>query len=126
MNQSEFHDAELIGLLSNQDSLTMTFTLPNGSGRSIRFLKPRFRIVDFNEQNVVSRITTWARSDQTDEELLTWIHWIHSFVDSSSSLARDHAVAYVRKVRDGALTLVVLEPSRGAEAAVLCEEFQIF
>jgi hypothetical protein len=121
-----FHDAEIIGIDHHPEDRELSVHLKRASGENGVF---RFtgviaqRIVDFGEKNVVSRLLISPRYPFSSDEVRTWVQWVNSRdnviavpVDGerADQYARDDFVT-------GQRALFVLEPSCGAQIAVLCE-----
>ena len=80
------------------------------------------RLVEFAGQNVASRLLISPGCAFTLAEVRTWIQWIHSRDDSKAvAISEEKGEEYMRDIAAGRRARFVLEPSCGAEMAVLCE-----
>jgi hypothetical protein len=121
-----FHDAELIGIDHRPEDRALAVHLKRASGETGMF---RFtgviaqRLVDFAEQNVVSRLLISPRYPFSSDEVRTWIQWVNSRDNvQAAPLDVERADRYARHdFVTGQRALFVLEPSCGAQMAVLCE-----
>ncbi len=119
---SEFHDAELVGLEANRDerSLTLKFRRADASISTLHVEGvSRFRIVDFVDQNVVSRLLVSSSHAFSKDEIAYWCRWICTLSDTTSWADEGHIEEVRSKIAEGKLLLLVLEPSCGAELAAL-------
>jgi len=83
-------------------------------------------MVDFAGQNVASRLLISPRYAFTSAEVRTWVQWINSRDDSKApAISEDKGEEYISDFRAGRRALFVLEPSCGAELAVLCESVSL-
>jgi hypothetical protein len=84
------------------------------------------RMLDFARQNVASRLLISSRYAFTSTEARTWVQWINSRDDSkAAAVSEDKGEELVRDFGAGRRVLFVLEPSCGAEFAVLCESISL-
>jgi hypothetical protein len=120
-----FHDAELIGIEHRPDDreLVLRFRRVAGEIELLRFTEVKaLRIVDFAEQNVASRLLITPKYQFSSDEACTWVQWVNSRDDAKAAPIDDEqAKKYVCDFAEGRKALFVLEPSCGAEMAVLCE-----
>jgi hypothetical protein len=124
-----FHDAELFGIEHNPEtrSLELRFRRVGGKMEVLRFSGVvSQRMIDFARQNVASRLLISPRYAFTSAEARTWVQWIDSRDDSkAAAIDEDKGEEYVRDFRAARRVLFVLEPSCGAELAVLCESVSL-
>ncbi|MEX3897243.1 hypothetical protein [Paraburkholderia sp. BR10954] len=124
-----FHDAELVGIDHDPlaRALELRFRRVGGEVEELRFSGViGQRMIDFAGQNVVSRLLISPRYAFSLAEVRMWIQWIDSRDDSKgTTLSEQKGDEYVQKLRAGARLLFVLEPSCGAEMAVLCESLTL-
>jgi hypothetical protein len=124
-----FHDAELFGIEHDPEtrSLELRFRRVGGEVEVLRFSGViGQRMIDFAGQNVASRLLISPRYAFTSAEARTWSQWINSRDDSkAAATSEDKGEEYVRDFRAGRQVLFVLEPSCGAELAVLCESVSL-
>lgn len=118
------HDAELVNVAVDRTSrfAQLDFRLEDGVSCAVELhgLKA-FRSEDLTLQNVVSRLLRSSRQDMSEVELTQWLTWVTSLSDASSWLSEERKREWVRACVDGALELLVIEPSAGAQIAVVCE-----
>lgn len=124
-----FHDAELISIEHDPDakSLTLLFKRVSGPIETLRFLGVvAHRMIDFTDQNVASRLLISPIHRFSVDDLHTWVRWIYSRDDAKApELDRTIINAFFQDVIERRKVLFVLEPSCGAELAVLCESVSI-
>jgi hypothetical protein len=120
-----FHDAELIGIEHRPDAreLVLRFRRVAGEIESLRFTEVNvLRIVDFAEQNLASRLLISPKYQFSSDDVRTWVQWVNSRDDAKASPIDDErANQYVCDFAAARKALFILEPSCGAEIAVLCE-----
>lgn len=115
------HDGLIDGVCYHEkDQLALYFTLNSGEKCKLTCSEVlECRIVDFGMQNIISRVIGYQADNHNYEEILGVLNWISSSVDSSSYLSEDKFNQVFNKIKFGDLTLIYLEPSVGAECAVL-------
>lgn len=122
------HDAELIGLdvNRNEKSVSLRFRYVDASVHLLQIEGvSAFRVTDFVGQNVTSRLLVSLRHVFSEDEVVYWVKWISSFTDTSS-WATDKQIELIRgEIAEGALLLIVLEPSCGAEFAALARAYSL-
>ena len=77
------------------------------------------RVVDFGMQNIISRILAFQDENHNYEGILEVLNWVSSNIDSVSYLTKDKSDQIFNKIKCGDLGLIYLEPSIGAECAIL-------
>lgn len=124
-----FHDAELTGIEHDPEarSLELRFRRVGGEVEVLRFSGViRQRLIDFAGQNVASRLLISPRYAFSLAEVRTWLQWMSSRNDSEGAAISEHnGEECVRDLAAGHRVLFVLEPSCGAEMAVLCESISL-
>jgi hypothetical protein len=124
-----FHDAELIGIEHDPVAriLDLRFRRVIGVIDTLRFSGLiAQRLIDFAGQNVASRLLISPRYTFSLAEVRTWVQWIDSRDDAKAAAINvDSGYEYIQKLANGDLVLFVLEPSCGAEMAVLCESLSL-
>lgn len=124
-----FHDAELCGIEHDASarSLELRFRRVGGEIEWLRFSGViAQRMIDFAGQNVASRLLISSRFAFTSAEARAWVQWINSRDDSKAAvISEETGEEYVRDFHAGRRVLFVLEPSCGAELAVLCESVSL-
>ncbi|MDR5754337.1 MULTISPECIES: hypothetical protein [unclassified Caballeronia] len=124
-----FHDAELFGIEHDPEtrSLELRFRRVGGEVEALRFSGViGQRMIDFASQNVASRLLISPRYAFTSAEACKWVQWINSRDDSKATAIReDKGDEYVMDFQSGSRVLFVLEPSCGAELAILCESISL-
>jgi hypothetical protein len=120
-----FHDAELYGIDHDIEgrSLELRFRRVGGELEALKFSGViAQRMIDFAGQNVASRLLISHRYAFTLVEVRGWIQWINSRDDSKAAvISEEKGQEYMRDFAARRRILFVLEPSCGAELAVLCE-----
>lgn len=124
-----FHDAELTGIEHDPEVrvLELRFRRVGGEVEVLRFAGViSQRLIDFAEQNVVSRLLISPQYAFSLAEIRTWVQWINSRDDSrGTAISEQKGAEYIQNLKTGLLVLFVLEPSCGAEMAVLCESLSL-
>lgn len=124
-----FHDSELVCIEHRPDEheLELCFRRVGGERESIRFLGVvALRTVDFAAQNVVSRLLISPRYNFSLGEVRNWLEWLGGRVDSRpAAITNEKVEQCFQQLQAGQQALFVLEPSCGAEMAVLCGAVEI-
>jgi hypothetical protein len=124
-----FHDAELFGIEHDPEtrSLELRFRRIGGEVEALRFSGVTGqRLIDFASQNVASRLLISPSYAFTSADARKWIQWINSRDDSkAAAIGEDKGEEYVKEFQAGRRVLFVLEPSCGAELAILCESVSL-
>lgn len=120
------HDAELIGLDSGDAPARLKIKLRTTEDidLSITFEQCiHYRATDFTRQNIISRVLVFNEKSPPDEAIGSLIRWLTSLSDSTSFLTESKLAELIQAVYSGKLSLVYVEPSCGAEVAILCQKF---
>ncbi|SAK47878.1 hypothetical protein AWB78_00819 [Caballeronia calidae] len=124
-----FHDAELISVEHDPDAkiLAVRFKRVSGPVETLVFSGViAQRMIDFSDQNVASRLLISPLHHFSMDDLRTWMCWMHSREDAKAPDVDSTIVERLHQdVVDGRKALFILEPSCGAEMAVLCESIAI-
>ncbi len=124
IRKKNYHDAELVGLYYMRDRhhLLLNFQLVEGDLAIVRCEGvTHFRLGEMGLQNVTSRLLISSEFDFQPDEIRNYINWACS-LDGYEHGMTDSRAAYFRSgIRHRQLTLLVLEPSIGAEVAVVCK-----
>ncbi|WP_321814399.1 MULTISPECIES: hypothetical protein [unclassified Paraburkholderia] len=124
-----FHDAELCGIEHDPGarSLELRFRRVGGDVALFQFSGVlRQRLIDFAGQNVASRLLISPRYAFSLTEVRTWLQWMNSRDDATGvAISEQNGEECVRDLAAGHRVLFVLEPSCGAEMAVLCESISL-
>ncbi|SEJ62130.1 hypothetical protein [Paraburkholderia diazotrophica] len=124
-----FHDAELTGIEHDPElrTLELRFRRVGGEVEALRFSGViHQRLIDFAGQNVASRLLISPRYTFSLAEVRTWLQWMNSRDDSKrAAISEQNGERCVRDLVAGRRVLFVLEPSCGAEMAVLCESLSL-
>ncbi|WP_343681974.1 hypothetical protein [Acinetobacter baylyi] len=115
------HDGLIEGIsYQGKDQLTLYLRLKSETKFRLIFSGVlECRVVDFGMQNIISRILVFQDESHNDEDILKVLNWVSSDVDSSSYLTEDKSDQIFNKIKYGDLKLIYLEPSIGAECAIL-------
>ncbi|PMS37084.1 hypothetical protein B0G57_11579 [Trinickia symbiotica] len=119
-----FHDAELVGIdhRPTDRELLLRFARVDGTTGTFRFVGVvSQRIVDFAEQNVVSRLLISPTYHFSAAEAGQWLRWVDSRDDSQATVDQKQIDQRIADFVAGRKALFVLEPSCGAEVAVVCD-----
>ncbi|WP_333678090.1 hypothetical protein [Dyella sp.] len=117
-----YHDAALKGIEAGEAprSLALSFVLEDGQQKTLTLHGCEiFRINDFVNQNVVSRLLLFRGSEIDTAMVAEKLQWASSQSDTHSFLKPERLDELLAKIKAGALSLLVLEPSWGAEVAAL-------
>lgn len=122
---AEYHDA-VLSVVNADDaasSSSFAFRLRDGSVRRI-VLKgcELLRIMDFTNQNIVSRLIKYSGVEVDVADIAEKLTWASSLSDSSSYLSPDALATIVSRVQCGSAAVLYLEPSNGAEMVALFAE----
>jgi hypothetical protein len=125
MHQSKnYHDAELVGLyyVRDRQHLLLNFQLVTGDLAIVRCNGvTHFRLGEMGLQNVTSRLLISSEREFQPDDIRNHINWACSR-DGREHFMTDSRAAYFRTtIRHREWTLLVLEPSVGAEVVVVCE-----
>ena len=120
---SELHDSELISIEIQRDQhlLVLGFKLVNNEVRKLRFTNVvGFRVTDVIEQNIVSQVLMFPGYPFSTEQLTHWIKWANSLSDTEPLVTSEALERITGQLQRGELILFVVEPSWGAEVAIIC------
>ncbi|MGT0196381.1 hypothetical protein [Burkholderia pyrrocinia] len=124
-NMPTFHDAELVMIdhRPTDQELRLRFRRIDGGVGTYRFTGViSQRVIDFAGQNVVSRLLISAAYPFSAAEIGQWLKWMNSREDfEAASVDESLLNRYLADFDADRKALFVLEPSCGAEVAVLCE-----
>ncbi|AJC15123.1 hypothetical protein NA29_02000 [Pandoraea sputorum] len=118
------HDAEIFSIDVDRlaGSLRIGFVQTSGAKSWLEFLGVvSFRLSDFVVQNVVCRVRATPWHTFEDGRLGELIVWSNSFSDATIRPSSESLERTLRAIKEGRLTVAVIEPSRGAEAVVVAE-----
>lgn len=116
-----YHDAELKSVDCRDSAcLVLQLALRDGLSRVLMLHKPQiFRITDFVSQNVVSRLHIIS-GEQVDEDFVVEnLTWASRQRDFASFLQVQVIEDILEKIKQRERSLLVIEPSWGAEVVVL-------
>lgn len=122
------HDAEITGIDSLRDirEVLIRTRLSNGNLLNLKFKTVHlFRVVDFGMQNVISRVLVYSKDELKSDIGIDKINWLNSFSDTKASLSKNQLDALYSVIDNDDLNLVYLEPSCGAELAILFSESDV-
>jgi hypothetical protein len=117
-----YHDAILKGINASElpDDIVLSFTAEDGQEKSLTLHACEiFRATDFVRQNVVSRILLFRGGDIDTDSVVDKLRWASSLSDTNSYLSSERVETILAKIRSGHLSLLVIEPSCGAEIVAL-------
>lgn len=119
-----FHDAELVGIGHRpaDRELQLRFTRVDGTTGTFRFAGVvSQRIIDFTEENTVSRLLISASHHFSEAEVRQWLRWVNSREDFQGTVERGLIDQRMADFAARRKALFVLEPSCGAEVVVVCD-----
>lgn len=123
---ADFHDSEVVGITLDRENgvVRLEFSLEDGRRQTIAFSGVTgFRVDNLLQQNVVSRLLVSGIHEFTLGQLTHWVTWMNSTSTAPPFVRPDAIDDYVKLVLSGEMVLFVLEPSWGAECAILCNSF---
>lgn len=122
---AEYHDAVLSAINADEaaSSSALTFELRDGSTRRV-VLKgcELIRIVDFTNQNIVSRLIKYSGASVDANDIADKLAWATSRSDASSYLNQEALTSIISRVQGENASVLYLEPSNGAELVALFTE----
>ncbi len=121
---SDIHDSEIISINIYRSIRELEFILNSSNNTIIRIVFHDiaiFRINDVLFQNIISRLIIHANKYTNDEDVIYWINWISMSSNGEYIVAKDMAHNYLKQIKNNELTLFLLEPSWGAESAIICK-----
>lgn len=80
------------------------------------------RIVDFTNQNIVSRLIKYSGASADATDIADKLTWAASLSDASSYLSQEALTSIISRVQAGDASVLYLEPSNGAELVALFTE----
>jgi hypothetical protein len=113
-----YHDAELIGVTVQRDSniAELRFERIDGTTATITLNGlVDFRLVDLVRQNVVSRLMIHDATSFSAQDIRSAITWAQNLSDTQIVPSEEHLENVIESVRQGDLSVLILEPSAGAE-----------
>lgn len=119
-----FHDAELVRIDHRpaDRELLLRFARVDGTTGTFRFIGVvSQRVVDFAEQNVVSRLLISPTYNFSAAEVEQWSRWVDSRDDFQATVDQKQIDQRIADFVAGRKALFVLEPSCGAEVVVVCD-----
>lgn len=123
------HDAELVGIEITDERKTVRLSLIDNEKVGVALIASgvtAFRLVDMGMQNVVYRLLRLQGETITPSiDLGERLGWVTSCLDAPSYLSDAAMNDYLGRIKSGSLCLLLLEPSAGAELAILCESVTI-
>jgi hypothetical protein len=122
--KKNYHDAELVGLSYTRDRqhLVLNFQLVNGDLAVVRCDGvTHFKLGEMSLQNVTSRLLLSSEREIHPDEIRSHINWACSRDGHEHAMTDARATHFVTEIRERRLTVLVLEPSIGAELVVVCK-----
>lgn len=120
-----YHDAVLSAINADkaESASVLTFELRDGSARRV-VLKgcELLRIVDFTNQNIVSRLIKYSGASADATDIADKLTWAAALSDASSYLSQEALISIISRVQAGDASVLYLEPSNGAELVALFTE----
>lgn len=123
-----FHDAELRSVEHDRfkSELRITFALSGGNVRAISCRGVHvLRATDIVRQNVTSTVllSSWHRFPDCD--VVAKVNWANSLSDTPIQLGLAAMTKYRQSIASGDWSLLVIEPSCGAEIVVVCDSVAV-
>ena len=123
-----YHDAELDSVTSGDSAgeVSLRFKLADGGRSSLLFSGcEMFRVQDYVSQNVVSRVIIYSGNDFKDSDIVRTLKWASSLSDSPTYLSDETTRDILAGIKSGKQSLFYLEPSYGAEVAILFRQMSV-
>ncbi|HUB88573.1 MAG TPA: hypothetical protein VMA74_02470 [Dyella sp.] len=117
-----YHDVALKGIVGSgaPGIIALSFVMEDGQQKSLTLHACEiFRATDFVNQNVVSRLLLFRGPEIDTGIVIDKLRWATSLSDAKSYLSPEWVEVVLAKIRSGQLSLLVLEPSCGAEIVAL-------
>jgi hypothetical protein len=124
----EFHDAELVAIEIDRHAKSLMLRFASGSSATKTIGLSgvsHFRAVDLITQNVVSRIIVSSLDKLSSEDSRRWIGWVTSLSDNASFATDQQILDIEQRISQGELTLLVIEPSWGAEIVIIAKSYSV-
>lgn len=121
---SDIHDSEIISINIYKSRRELEFILNSSNNTIIRIVFHDiaiFRINDVLFQNIISRLMIHTNKHTNDKDITYWINWISMSNNGEYIVAKDMAHNYLKQIKNNELTLFLLEPTWGAESAIICK-----
>jgi hypothetical protein len=121
-----YHDAVISGIMEADKAGDWVLSVKdeNGAIKTLTLAEcEMFRVVDFTLQNIVSRIMVFRGTSIDENFVAQRLNWASSLCDASSYLDEERRRDLVLRIKDGELSLIIVEPSVGAEIVALCRSF---
>lgn len=122
-----YHDADFFGLQYTRDerSLTLNFQLVNGEFTIVCCEEVSvFRLGEMGVQNVTSRLLISSEREFQPNDIRERINWAASRDGWEYTMTDEQAGHFITEIRQQRLTVLVLEPSIGAELVVVCKSVE--
>jgi hypothetical protein len=121
--RKNYHDAEFIGLryVRAERRLELNFELATGGFAVVSCEEVSvFRLGEMGLQNVASRLLISSEREMQPGEIRERINWAASRDSWEYAMTDEQAAHFTTEIRQRNLTLLVLEPSIGAELVIVC------
>lgn len=122
-----YHDTELfsVNLRKEARKLELDFLFENGERKKLILNHcSSFRILDFINQNVVSRLMVFSGEKFIKQKIIYYLRFLYSLSDSPNLLSDSAIKKIINDIQESKTNLFVLEPSRGAELVALFKSIQ--
>lgn len=123
---SMLHDAELNAIKHDRiaSTICLTFLKPDGATVEAVFEDVcGFRVVDYGQQNVVSRLLLSSTGHFSREDMIKHVNWLDSTCEGKRLINPNAVDKQVVKIESNELLLFALEPSLGAEISIIARRF---
>ncbi|CAN7691998.1 hypothetical protein [Caballeronia sp. LjRoot31] len=125
--KKNYHDADFIGLQYTRAErrLTLDFQLVTGELAVVCCEEVSvFRLGEMGLQNVTSRLLISSEREFQPNDIRERINWAASREGWEYTMTDEQAEHFIIEIRQQKLTVLVLEPSIGAELVVVCKSLE--
>lgn len=117
------HDLQIVCIDSRNGGLKL-ISANEKSEKILEFSSPlAYRVTDYSDQNIISRFIEIQSSSTSLVEC--WVSWIFSDSNGSELASEEGKRKVIDEIHRGKMHLYVIEPSWGAEIAVIASSVAI-
>ncbi|WP_434559387.1 hypothetical protein [Pseudomonas sp. R1-6] len=119
----QYHDAVLLGISTDDAFGSCLLSFKQSDGKKSELILSGcelIRVVDYTNQNIVSRLVVYQGGIVDKVDAATKLIWASELSDASSYLSQEALNSIIERISSGSACLIYLEPSSGAEVVALC------
>lgn len=127
-NLKKLHDAEIICIDAATTPARLKVVVKTIENITLELLFEQcshYRVTDFTPHNIISRAIIFDGNSVSEQAIRETMKWLTSLSDAASFLTNSKLDELTASLLNGNIKLIYLEPSQGAELAILCKDFQI-